>query len=348
MSRQVDQLKLQNEFQQQEIGKLRLIKERLADLCRELQKSNNQIRIESLALIKGEQHKAKEQADKIQTTLAGVMKLFDENQQRNLSLKQENIDLQTKLKQLLEHCENWEQCVETAIKQRDIENRLVKTELTRLSLIRTEEQERFLKEKHDLLKALELMKTHQSRVEDKEAKLRSDLSSYANKYDQCQELIQNGLGKFQVESKRMLKQIEQSRQDYVALLNKYEASNKKIKQLLEEKHAWMKSTVQTSKKLETLEKLCRSLKSENDRLVRESSGSNNNNNRGAGGSLVETTTTGVGSSSIEPQEITCKGPNTTSVITTTPTTGQPDESPTGESLGQRVPLVIITNDQSQV
>jgi hypothetical protein len=290
LSRQIEQLKEHNECQQQEIDKLRLIKDRLGDLCRELQKSNNQIRIESLSLIKSEQHKAKEQADKIQTTLAGVMKLFDENQQRNMSLKQENLDLQTKLKQLLEHCQNWEQCVETAIKQRDIENRLLKTDLARLNLVKAEEQERYLKEKKELLKAIETMRSHQSRVADKEAKLRSDLSSYANKYDQCQELIQDGLGKFQVESKRMLKQIERSRQDYVTLLSKYETSNKKIKQLLEEKQAWMKSTAQTNKKLAALEKLCRSLKSENDRLA-----------KGAGAG--DSSETGGGSPSVGDQRV---------------------------------------------
>lgn len=268
LTRQIDQLNLENERQQQEIIKLRLLKEKLGDLCRELQKSNNQIRIESLSLIKLEQHKAKEQADKIQSTLAGVMNLFDENQQRNLALKQENVDLQTKLKALLEHCENWEQCVNTGIKQRDIENKLLKTELVRLNLVRAEEQERFVKEKQDLLRAIENMRTQQSRVEANEAKLRSDLTSYASKYDECQEIIQNGLGKFQAESKRMLKQIEKSRQDYVALLNKYETSNVKIKQLLEEKQHWITSNAQANKKLETLGRLCRSLKSENDRLRR--------------------------------------------------------------------------------
>lgn len=266
LTNQIDTLTLYNEQNQMEIGKLRDIKGKLSELCRELQKTNNEIRIENLSMIKGEQNKAKEQAGKIQSTLGGVMKLFDENQQRNLALKQENLELQNKLKSLLEHCENWEKCVDTTLKQRDIENKLLKTEIARLNLLHNEEKERFCLEKQELLKALSMMRGQQSKIEEKEAKLRLDLSNYASKYDECQEIIHKGLSKFQLESKRMLKQIEKSRQDYIQLLGKYEQSNKTIKKLLEEKQNWAHSLGASNKKLDTLERLCRSLKLENDQL----------------------------------------------------------------------------------
>lgn len=269
LTNQIDALTMCNEQNELEISRLTSIKSKLGDLCRELQKSNNQIRIESLNMIKMEQNKAKDQAGKIQSTLSGVMKLFDENQQRNLTLKQENVDLQNKLKSLLEHCDNWEKCVETTLKQREIETRLARTEMARMSLLRNEEKERFFKEKSDLIKGLTMMKEQQSKIEISEAKLRSDLTNYASKYDECQEIIHKGLSKFQVESKRMLKQIEQGRRDYIQLLNKYEASNKKIKQLLEDKQSWAQSMGAANNKLEALERLCRALKIENDRLLQQ-------------------------------------------------------------------------------
>lgn len=239
--------------------KLLLVKQKLENLCRELQKSNNEIRIESLDLIKAEQGKAKEQTTKIQSTLSGVIKLFDENQQRNMSLRQENQDLQTKLKSLLDHCDNWEKSIEAALRQRDIENRLLKTELAKANLLKNEEQEKFLGEKQELLQILSMMQEQQHRIEGQEAKLRSDLSSYASKYDECQAVISKGMNRFQTESKRMLKQIEKSRQDYKVLLTKYENTNKRTTQLLEEKQEWHRSLNVANKKIETLEKLCRAL-----------------------------------------------------------------------------------------
>jgi len=246
---------------QNERAKLLLVKDKLEKLCRELQKANNTIRIESLDLIKKEQSRAKEQANKIQATLTSVMKMFEENQNRNLGLREENVELQTKLRAILEHCDNWEKCAEAALKKKELENRLVKTEMAKLNLVRNEEKEQFLTEKKELLKMVAMMQEHQHKIEGQEARLRSDLSNYASKYDECQTAISSGLSKFQTESKRMLKQMEKSRQDYVALLTKYEQSNKKIAQLLEEKHRFERANKIANKKVETLERLCRALKS---------------------------------------------------------------------------------------
>lgn len=277
MSEQNDQLELNCEKYRAENAKLSMIKQKLENLCRELQKSNNAIRIESLDLIKVEQGKAKEQTTKIQSTLSGVIKLFDENQQRNMSLRQENQDLQTKLKSLLDHCDNWEKSVEVALRQKDIENRLLKTELAKSNLLKNEEKEKFLGEKRELLQILSMMQEQQHRIEGQEAKLRMDLSCYASKYDECQAVISKGMTRFQTESERMLKQIERSKGDYKILLSKYESSNKKMAQLLEEKQYWDKAMNLANKKIDTLEKLCRAL--------RERKPENKYDNRSATGSI---------------------------------------------------------------
>jgi len=260
LSEQNEQLISDCERFQTENRKLLMVKQKLESLCRELQKSHNSIRTESLDLIKVEQGKAKEQTTKIQSTLSGVIKLFDENQQRNMNLRQENQELQTKLKSLLDHCDSWEKSVEAALRQRDIENRLLKTELAKANLLKNEEKEKFLGEKQELLQILSMMQEQQHRIEGQEAKLRSDLSNYASKYDECQAVISQGMNRFQVESKKMLKQIEKSKQDYRVLLTKYEINNKRMAQLLEEKQYWNKSMSLANKKVETLEKLCRALR----------------------------------------------------------------------------------------
>ena len=53
----------------------------------------------------------------------------------------------------------------------------------------------------------------------------------------------------------VLKQLEKSKQDYVALLAKYEQSNKRIGQLLEERQRWERANKLATKKVETLERL---------------------------------------------------------------------------------------------
>ena len=240
--------------------KLVTVKEKLSALCRELQKSNNTVRIESLNLIKEERDRAKEQTSKIQSTLSSVIKLFDENQQRNSSLRTENAELQTKLRSLIEHCDNWEKSIEAVLKQRDLESRLLKTELAKANLSANVEREKFLNEKKELLRVLAMMQEQQRKIEAQEARLKSDLSTYANKYDECQTTISKEMGKLHTESNKMLKQLEKSRKDYLGLLAKYETSNKKIKQLLEEKLRWDKTLKASNKKVETLEKLCRALR----------------------------------------------------------------------------------------
>lgn len=171
-----------------------------------------------------------------------------------MSLRQENQDLQTKLKSLSQFCDKWEKQVEVALRQKDIENRLIKTELAKANLLKNEEKEKFLSEKHELLQILSMMQEQQHRIEGQEAKLRNDLSNYASKYDECQAVISSGMNRFQSESKIMLQQIEKSKQDYKVLLSKY----------LGEKQHWNKTMNLANKKVEMLEKLCRALKDRQD------------------------------------------------------------------------------------
>lgn len=273
MSEQLKQSRTNYQNELEKGRKMERANEKLKELCRELQKSNNAIRIESLDLIKVEQSKAKEQTTKIQSTLSGVIKLFDENQQRNMSLRQENQELQVKLKSLLDHCDSWEKSVEITLRQRDIDNRLLRTELAKANLSKNEEKEKFLSEKQELLQILSTMQEQQHKIEGQEAKLRSDLSSYASKYDECQAFISKGMDKFQVESKRMLKQIEKSNQDYKVLLTKYETTNRKMAQMLEEKQYWNKAMSIANRKIETLEKLCRAMREQKPDELKQSKSS---------------------------------------------------------------------------
>lgn len=241
--------------------RLTIVKDKLENICRELHKSNQNLRLESLTIIKNEQEKARQQTAKIQSTLAGVMKLFDENQQKNMNLRTENFELHNKLKVVLEHCDSWEKSMSATFKQKDLQIKLLKTEIAKMSLVSNVDKERLLKEKQHILN---MMQEQQHRIEGQEAKLRQDLSNYASKYDECQNVISNGMSQFKSESKRMLSQIEQSRKDYKNLMIKYETSNRKMTDLLEQKNKWTNDMSAANKKIETLEKLCRALQKGKD------------------------------------------------------------------------------------
>lgn len=138
-------------------------------------------------------------------------------------------------------------------------NQSIRTQLAKIDLSKDDDRPKFLSEKQELLKLLAMMQEQQKKMEGQEAKLREDLSSYANKYDECKAVISKGMDKFQAESKLMMKQIEKSRSEYRALLSKYEVASKRLTQLLTEKQSWERQLKTANKKVEALEKLCRAL-----------------------------------------------------------------------------------------
>lgn len=230
---------------------------KLENLCRELQKSNNSIRLESLELIQVEQKRSKEQGSKIQETLSGVMKLFNENQARNVAICKENRDLQTKLISILEHCGNWEKSVETALKEKDLTIKLAKTQVAKSELLRHEEKESWLVQKRDYLQIINLLQAKQTILEEQSEKLRKDLQVNMEKYEIFHKQVGEKTNKFQRESKVLFDRMEKSSKEHKTMVNSYE-------HLLNENKKWVQVNELSAKKIDALEKLCRTLRNQNN------------------------------------------------------------------------------------
>lgn len=222
---------------QTEYNKNVLLKSRLENVCRELQRQNKQVKEESLSKIKDEEEKRKAIANKFQGTLNDIMQLIQENNQRNLKLKEENADLAQKLKSLMEHYEVWEKHIEKIVKQKDLEIQLVKAKLAKTNLMMNQEKEVFLKEKQQLIMMVSDLQKRSSELATTELHLRSELSLYTTKYEEFQGVLGKSndmFNKFKSDMEKMSKQIKKLEKETQQWKNKWENSNKALISLSEE------------------------------------------------------------------------------------------------------------------
>lgn len=205
-----------------------LAKSRLENLCRELQRQNKAVKEESLSKIKEEEDKRREIANKFQSTFNEIMQLVQENQQRNVHLKEENVDLASKLKTLMGHYDNWETNVEKMFQQKDLEVQLVKAKLAKTNLILSAEKEQFIAEKHHLITMITELQKRGTELSQNELQLRAELNMYTSKYEEFQSVLTKSnetFGNFKTDMEKMAKQIKRLEKETIQWKNKWEVSN---------------------------------------------------------------------------------------------------------------------------
>ncbi|GFT17724.1 alpha-taxilin, partial [Nephila pilipes] len=109
LERQITSQQREKEQLQAEHNRMILAKSRLESLCREMQRQSKAVKEESLLRLKAEEIKRRELASKFQITLNDISALMQENSKKNIQLRQENTELATKLKSLVDNYEVWEQ-----------------------------------------------------------------------------------------------------------------------------------------------------------------------------------------------------------------------------------------------
>lgn len=80
----------------------------LSVACRELQKHNNAIKEESALRRREEEEKRKHIAAKFQATLTDISALMADTQETSAKLRQDNAQLASKLRTLVNHYDLWE------------------------------------------------------------------------------------------------------------------------------------------------------------------------------------------------------------------------------------------------
>jgi uncharacterized coiled-coil DUF342 family protein len=258
LAREKDQL-------QNDHSKAVLAKSKLEGLCRELQRHNRLVKDESAARAKEDEDKRKEVAAKFQTTINEIQQQMNEHYQRNSTLREENLELTNKLKGLIEQYELREQHIEKVLKHKDLESQLYDAKLAQATLQLTEEKERNLQEKQQLLEdALENQKRVMLLTEN-EKQLKVQVAMYQEKYEEFQQTLTKSNDVFQnfkSEMDKMTKKIKKLEKETAMYRQRWESSNKALLTMAEEKTRSEREVSVLQNKVAKLESLCRALQEE--------------------------------------------------------------------------------------
>lgn len=262
----------QRDCVQSEYTKAVLVKEKLESLCRELQKQNKLVKEESIQRLEDEEKKRKEISNKFQVAIDEINSQVSQNSEKNKMLIQENVQLTTKLKDLIEQYEAREQHIEKILKHKDLELQLANAKLQQSELKLTEQVERNKKEKalYDV-QALELGKRCEIHME-AEGQLKSQLTVYTQKYEEFQSTLTKSnqvFESFRTEMDKMTKKIKKLESETNNWRVKYESCDKTLKTMLVQNHELKELNTKTQSKADIMEQLSRSLQTERNTLKTE-------------------------------------------------------------------------------
>ncbi|XP_073979300.1 beta-taxilin-like isoform X2 [Rhodnius prolixus] len=262
-------LQKEKEQLQAEHSKAILTRSRLENLCRELQRQNKAVKEECMLKIREEEEKKREVATKFQSTLTELGNLLAQNNDKNAKLRDDNLDMTTKLKNVCEQYEKKEQHVEKMAKQMHLEMQLANTKLAKAKMEMALEKEALLRDNQQLLLELKEYKKQLEEMKTSEVALRNQIQLYNDKYDEFHKALlqsNDAIGSFKQEMERMAKQIRKLEKETVAWKRRYETTHRTLLQMTEEKIKSDETASVSERRLTALQGLCRTLQAQCNHL----------------------------------------------------------------------------------
>ncbi|XP_063954705.1 alpha-taxilin-like [Lytechinus pictus] len=326
-TKQLSQIQRERDHLQSEHGRALLAKSKLESLCRELQRHNKTIKDESLQRAREEDEKRKEVSNKFQQTINEITTQMQDNHTRNIKLKEENIELASKLKNLVEQYERREEHIEKLFKHKDLESQLYDAKLQQSNLALAEEKERNKREIELLLTESVDSKRRLEMYTKQEAQLKAQLAVYTEKFEEFQSTLTKSNEVFQTfkqEMDKMTKKIKKLEKETNLWRGRWETSNKSLMTMVEEKGRHEKELLDRKIKINRLENLCRALQAERNALIGKARSSQDASQSSPSSDLV----TELSSA----QEPTCNGEIISNLQPETKPASDPtDSSPSGDS-----------------
>jgi len=246
-----------------------LAKSKLESLCRELQKHSKMIKDEAMKRAQMEETKRKEVADSFQSTIDEVTSRMQNNSERNNALRDQNEELASKMKHLVDQYEQREDHIDKILKHKDLELQLVQAKLDKAEAEKKELTERGTKEREVLLaQTLESVKKNQM-LEQNEKHLRAQIELYTEKYDEFQSTLSKSntvFNNFKSEMAQMTKKIKKLEKEIQMWKGRWESSNTQLEKVTKEKENGEADLKEARSKANKLEKLCRALQQERHSL----------------------------------------------------------------------------------
>lgn len=234
------------------------IKQKLENLCRELQHQNKTIKEDSLAKIKEEEDHRKETQIKFQQSLNEIQKLMNENSEKNKKLEEDNREMSTKFKHILTQYEEREKQMDKINKQMELVTQLNDAKLAKASVELLAEREAFKKQVAVLEETIVILKKQLAESLASEKNLRNQVELYSSKYSEFTKTFDG----YKTDMTKMTKKTFKMEKEMLQWKIKYEKANAMLLDLISEKQVRDEHITKTAKQLYHLQKLCRTLSAE--------------------------------------------------------------------------------------
>ncbi|XP_022163088.1 alpha-taxilin isoform X2 [Myzus persicae] len=268
--KRVSQALTERDIVRGEMNKAVMTRSRLESLCRELQKQNKAIREESLKRVKEAEDKRMEMTNKFQNTLSEIASVMQQNSEKNNKLRDDNMDMSSRLKNVCEQYELREQQVVKLAKQIELETQLCDAKLAKANMEISVERETILNEKTHLLKEIRLYQTRIEEMQNTEIDLRNQISLYNEKYEEFQNALARSnkvFAGFKGDMELMSKKIVKQEKESASWKMRYERCQQLLDEITVERTRMISDLSVATRQLSTLQKLCRTLHSERQTLL---------------------------------------------------------------------------------
>ena len=237
------------------------MRDKLEMLCRELQKQNRTVLEESKRVAQEEHEKRQQLSDKFQSTIEEVSKKMENDSGEKLDLIKDNEGLREKMVSFLKQYELQQEHHAQQIKTKDLEQQL--------STAQHAHEVQTLKV--ELAKAAEY-KAQATQSLTAEVELRKQLASYAEKFDSFQDTLGKSnevFAQFKADIKAQKKENQTLRKETLALRTKGADMDAAFIKATEDNAAQRAELEAAAKKLDGLQKLCRTVTAERSELLKE-------------------------------------------------------------------------------
>ncbi|XP_048391871.2 beta-taxilin [Stegostoma tigrinum] len=271
LQRKLDHQSREKDQLQSEHSRAVLARSKLESLCRELQRHNKTLKEESLLRAREEEEKRKEVTKHFQDTLMDIQAQIDQHSQRNVKLCEENTELASKLKTVIEQYETREEHFEKAFKHKDLQQQLMDAKLAQAQELIKDAEERHQREKDYLLNQASEWKLQTNIMKEQETLLRAQLKLYAEKFEEFQGTLTKSnetFSNFKQDMEKMTKRMKKLEKETIMWKTKWESCNKTLLDMIDERELRSKEYECFQLKIQRLENLCRALQEERTELYK--------------------------------------------------------------------------------
>ncbi|KAL3320957.1 hypothetical protein Ciccas_000372 [Cichlidogyrus casuarinus] len=253
------------EFHQMETDRNKLLaqKEKLENLCRELQKYANDIKDENISRVKTEEERRKEIADHLQSSISNIQDQLGTYQESNENLRKENSELAEKLHKFISQYEANEQHTAKILQAKDLEVKLAQAKLEQRSALAEQEKLQDTKKAALLEKRIaELEKEIANRLTE-EIKLKEAIEGYQKQYETFSKSINKNHGvveKARKDIDGLATRCVKAEKDSVYWFDKWNNLREEHAKAIEDEIKLRQELASKSKQVESLSNLCRTLK----------------------------------------------------------------------------------------